>query len=449
VVTLTQTGAPSGATFTVAGTNPAVGTFSFSPTAQQGGDVYAVTFTGTDNSPSGCDRTLTVYLRVSSLPVITATPNSLTLCEGQAVRYRVRASDADPTAVTLSGPTVVSSPGAPALALTHTPSLPASGNSVETEAVGVTPVVTADATYTLTYTATDSDGCVTTTTVTVTVLNTPPSSVELTRVGDGDPFGEEICYTAVVFDNGPADEGGPRRVPGVPVLFTVTGTTGNSGVFTVVTNANGEAVHCLTPRFPGTITVTAGIDLNGDGVVDAGTTPDTDNVTVPAPVQVGPGCFISGRGKVNVSDPLFGNLPVLGSFTVDVSPKRNGTFKGSISLTVPNAGTTGGRRTNIVIRSTRLESMSCSEDATGRRAVLFGRATVKGMSTQGLSGTVPFRVDVLDAGTPGVPNDQFVLTLLNTATDSPVGPLGGNLAAERGRRNPKDDIKVRLGASIP
>jgi hypothetical protein len=71
------------------------------------------------------------------------------------------------------------------------------------------------------------------------------------------------------------------------------------------------------------------------------------------------------------------------------------------------------------------------------------------MSTQGLSGTVPFRVDVLDAGTPGVPNDQFVLTLLNTATDSPVGPLGGNLAAERGRRNPKDDIKVRLGASIP
>ena len=446
-LTLTQSGAPGGATFNVTGTNPAVGTFSFSPTVQQGGQSYAVTFSVGDSSAAGCGSTLTVNIRVSSLPVINATASNLVLCEGQPIAFRLKASDTDPGNVTIGEPTVVASEGAPALNLTYTQSLPASGNPVETAVSGTAPSVTADALYTLTYPATDADGCSVTKVVTITVRTTPPTTVQLSRHGDGDPFGEEICYTALVLDNCPASEGGPRPVPGVQVVFTVSGETGNSGVFLATTDANGEATYCLTPRFPGTLTVSAGIDADGDGVADSGLTVATDTVTVPAPVQVGAACFVSGQGRVNVNNPAFGNIPVIGQFNMDISPRSNGKFRGTMTFTVTGAGTARGKRANIQIRSTRIDSMACVEGDTGRTGVIFGQASVKGMGPQGLTGTVPFRVDALDAGNPGAPGDRFVLTFLNPTTNLPVGPIGGNLVIE-GRRAPKDDVRVRVGVPV-
>ena len=53
--------------------------------------------------------------------------------------------------------------------------------------------------------------------------------------------------------------------------------------------------------------------------------------------------------------------------------------------------------------------------------------------------------DLLDAGTAGTPGDQFVLTFLNTATNLPVGPLGGNLDSGRGNRRPAGDVSIRMG----
>jgi hypothetical protein len=447
-LTLTQTGAPGGATFNVTGTNPAIGTFSFSPTTQQGGQTYAVKFSVGDSSPAGCGTSQTVYIRVSSLPVVTATASNIVLCEGQPIAFRVKASDTDPGNVTIGTPTLVASAGAPALDLVYTQSLPASGNPVETAVSGTAPHVTADATYTLTYPVTDADGCRVTQVVTLLVRTTPPSAVQLSRNSDGAPFGEEICYTAVVLDNCPESEGGPRRVPGVQVVFSVTGETGNNGTFLATTNANGEATYCLTPRFPGALTVTVGIDANGDGVADGGLSTATDTVTIPAPEQVGTACFINGHGRVDVNDPAFGNLPVVGSFNLDISPRKNGKFKGTMTFTVVGAGTTRGKRTNIQIRSTRIDYMACTSGDTGRVGLIFGQASVKGMSGQGLNGTVPFRVDALDAGSPGAPGDRFVLTFLNTGTNLPVGPLGGNLIIE-GRRLPKDDVRIRVGAPVP
>jgi hypothetical protein len=73
---------------------------------------------------------------------------------------------------------------------------------------------------------------------------------------------------------------------------------------------------------------------------------------------------------------------------------------------------------------------------------------VKGLEDSGLSGVLPFRADLLDAGTPGVPNDRFVITLLDPATGLPVGPVGGNLGFARGAA-PKDDIKIRVGPRVP
>ena len=58
-----------------------------------------------------------------------------------------------------------------------------------------------------------------------------------------------------------------------------------------------------------------------------------------------------------------------------------------------------------------------------------------------------FRVDALDAGTPGVPNDRFVLTLL---TPNGLVSCGGNLRYDRspGVRL-QNDLVVRLGLPFP
>ncbi|MGV3724283.1 MAG: hypothetical protein ACO1SX_25595, partial [Actinomycetota bacterium] len=448
LVTLSQVGLPTGATFTQplpAQGNPVSSTFSFSPTASQGGQTFAVTLTATDNSAAACSASTTVNIRVSSLPVVTATPATLEVCEGDAIEYRIRATDADPGPVTIGVPTIVSSDnseGAPTLSLVNTPTLPTAGNPVETVVTGTAPDVAINTTYTLTYTVTDSDGCTATQVVTVAVQATQPTTVSLTQTPAGAvEVGQEVCYTATVRDNCPE----PQRVAGVPVCFQVVGTTGNNTPVngqTVITDANGEARLCFTPVFPGTVTVTAVIDFNGDCVADAGTTGASNNLTAPPPTQLGPGCFATGRGKVNVADALFGQSPVVATFNFDVTPKRNGTFKGKLSFVVPAAGV--GRRGNVTISSTRIESMLCTEGPLGVNAVFFGVAKVKGHPD--VTGTVRFRVDALDAGTPGLPNDRFTITLLTVDGVVLAGPVGGNL--QFGRASNRDDIKIRPGTRV-
>jgi len=433
VLTLTQSGKPDGAVLTP--NLPHVGTvgapvstqFTYSPGTADGGQNSAITFTVTDSSAAQCSVSRTIYVRVSHLPVATATPATITVCEGEEIRYRIRATDQDAGSVTIGTPTI-----APAgLTLSHTVGLPAVGNPIETDAVATAPELPANTTFTITYPVTDADGCTTGVVVTVTVMDSEPSSISLSRTGTL-AVGSEICYTAVVFDNCPPSEGGPRRVPGVSVVFRVTGETGNNELdnTTVITDANGEARLCLTPLFPGTLMVSAAIDLNGDGVGDTGTTGATDTVTIPAPTQDGPACFISGRGTVEVSE--FRDRPsvVLGNFTVDVSPKRNGKLNGRVTFQIPSE--------RFKVQSSKITSMGCSEGPSGKEVVIFGTARVQGI------GLVQFRVDALDAGAPGAPGDRFVMTLMDGA-GALHGPWGGNLeAGGRGRGN-RGDISVRIG----
>jgi hypothetical protein len=360
------------------------------------------------------------------------------------IEFRVRATDADPGNVSIGAPTITSSEGAPSLNLVSTPGLPHAGNPAETVVTGTAPNVSGDAVYTLTYTATDSDGCTATQVVTVTVMDSVPTTLTMTRSPAGEiAVDQEVCFTAVVRDNCPD----PRLVSGVPVCFTVVSSTGNdtaaAGVH-VTTDANGEARYCLSPKFPGTVTVTAVIDFNGDCVADAGTSGATMNLTVAAPVQIGPGCFATGRGKVNVADPLFGATPLPATFNFDVSPKRNGTFNGALSFVTPATGIR--RRGNITVRSTRIESMLCTEGPIGLSAVIFGSAKVTGHPD--VTGKVRFRVDALDAGTPGGPNDRFIITLLTPTGGILAGPVGGSLIFGRGGARPQDDIKIRLGTRV-
>jgi hypothetical protein len=198
--------------------------------------------------------------------------------------------------------------------------------------------------------------------------------------------------------------------------------------------------------FPGTITVTAVIDQNGDCIADTGTTGGTDNVTVPAPVPNGSGTYITGQGKVDGSDPVFGTAPVIAQFTLDISPKANGSFKGKLNILVPGAGTLpNGKKTSVKINSTRIDSLTVTDTINGRRALIFGVVKVSGLADAGLNGTRPFRADVFDGGTPGIPNDSITFTLLDTAGGVAVGPVGGPLGFGRGASHPKDDIKIRSG----
>jgi len=450
-VRLTQSGVPNGANYTnvlPATGNPVTTTVSLTPSPAQGGQSYAMTFTATDDSAATCSASVTLHLRVSSLPVISATPSALTVCEGMPIAFRVRATDADPGSVTIGAPTVTHTggQGTPALNLVSTPGLPTSGNPAETSVTGTAPDVSADTTYTLTYTATDSDGCTATQVVTVTVMDSMPSTLTMTRSPSGEiSVGQQVCYTAVVRDN--CSE--PRLAPGVPVCFTVVSTTGNNTVAAgvhVTTDANGAALYCLTPNFPGTVTVTAVIDFDGDCVADTGTTGATLNLTVQAPAPNNTGIYITGQGKVDATDPVFGTAPAIAQFSLDISPKPNGSFKGKVNVLIPSAGTlSNGKRTSVKINSTRIDSVTMTDTPDGHAAVIFGMVKVSGMNVAGLNGTRPFRLDALDAGTPGIPNDTFILTFLDTVAGMTVGPLGGHLGFGRGATSPKDDIKIRSG----
>jgi hypothetical protein len=248
----------------------------------------------------------------------------------------------------------------------------------------------------------------------------------------------EVCYVAEVRDNCPASAGGPRPVAGVPVCFTVNGTTGNNQQRTLVTGADGRtAPFCFTPLFPGTDTVTAVIDFNGDCVADSGTTGATETITIGVPAT-DRGCSVTGRGFIEVGLP-FAGFPVPGQFNLDVKAKTNGTPAGRATLTAPSVGRTGVFKANTI----RVDSLACFANSQGLTARIFGQARTSDF------GTVPVRIDATDNGTPGVPNDAIVFTFLQT--DGSLVVVGGNLGFTRNSKGAKasDDIKIRNGVARP
>lgn len=126
-----------------------------------------------------------------------------------------------------------------------------------------------------------------------------PANIDLSGPTNGT-VGSAACFNATVTDQ----NGDPFA--GQSVLFDIAGTTGNDQTVARTSSAAGTANFCFTPAGAGTDTVTACVDLNGNGECDPDEPSDVITFTATAPSPGG--C----SGKLRVSRPLldFGSVRV-------------------------------------------------------------------------------------------------------------------------------------------
>jgi len=364
------------------------------------------------------------------------TPADMTIIRttvGQTVFFEVQATDPDGDAVTIDFDAV------PNNAVNGPRSLSADLNpavNVDRRTFSFTPVAGDEGDEVGFVFFARSNGDVAVTRVFVGVDQPRPTTIVVTRTpANGQAaFGQQICQTALV-----TDQAG-RPLAGVPVTFTISGNTGNNGTTQdpttpggapvsgpVLTDQNGIAQFCFTPLFPGTNTVTISVP----GVAN-----QTNTVTtLPAGT---PGAHVSGNGVVNTA-PANATGPIPGFFSLSVRGRANGRARGTVSFVVPATGSQGIFRLN----SSQITSVTVQDNPGNRSAVIFGTGR------SNTFGRVQFRVDAVDGGFPGVPNDSFRITILTAGgVQQVIGPVGGNLSFTRTPDLTRShDIRIQVGAA--
>jgi ice-binding like protein len=322
------------------------------------------------------------------------------------------------------------------------------------------PVLADVGVHELQYFVEDDAGCVHCETIRITVEESVPTTL-LTECFTTDAKGlfevdKEICCAALVLDQ--CD----RPLPGVAVTFTLDGDTGNGGEVTFITGADGVAVACFTPLFPGTAFIT----ISTEGLLVAGVPPPDGPINGPIDGLIAEeeieviarestkGGQLVGSGAVDTSGWDVKNDhqkklggPVVSFFATEALVRTTGSVRGTLNIEIPGAGRRS--RSRFTARSTRIDRLILSEDDFGRHAVMFGT-----LSTNTF-GSVRFRADALDAATPGVPSDRFRVTVLIEDEEGFLVPvtLGGSLSFYRGPVVPKirlkNDLIIRHGYAIP
>jgi ice-binding like protein len=446
-------------------------TFTFAPNATQVG-TYALTLRAADGAFPFCFATRLVTLVVSQDPTLdflldlrdtfggreipldaadiaAGVDHHYLVCVGEFLNLDVIASDPD-----LTDTPVLSVLGLEQLlGGSHDP------NFIGNEFVGVNlsdvlsfgnpttsrlkfiPVLADVGVHELQYFVEDDAGCVHCETIRITVEESVPTTL-VTECFTTDAKGlfevdKEICCAARVLDQ--CD----RPLPGVPVTFTLDGDTGNGGEITLVTDAQGVAVACFTPLFPGTDLITITVDgLLAEEEIEVIARESTKGGQL-----VGSGAVdTSGWDVKNDHQKKLGG-PVVSFFATEAIVRTTGSVRGTLNIEIPGAGRRS--RSRFSARSTRIDRLILSEDDFGRHAVMFGT-----LSTNTF-GSVRFRADALDAATPGVPSDRFRVTVLIEDEEGFLVPvtLGGSLSFYRGPVVPKirlkNDLIIRHGYAIP
>jgi beta-propeller repeat-containing protein len=233
--------------------------------------------------------------------------------------------------------------------------------------------------------------------VTVTTRSASGAAVTLqAQVNDAD--GSPLSVTWNV-DGGPVEEtdhvpaGGPPT--SATVGFTHTYTVGTHQV--VITVSDGIAPPVVCPPVSVTVLLTTG----------------------------GPG-HAGGSGGIKTSNGV-------GVFNFGVVGRLRGRASGALSFKEQAAkANTGPGKTLFDGRSVRIDTATFG-GTTGNLTLL-----VRGQMKTNRYGTVPFQVDALDRGSPGVPRDEFRLTVFaDTNRDGIPEPVifSGNLVTVQGKMN--------------
>lgn len=213
-----------------------------------------------------------------------------------------------------------------------------------------------------------------------------PANLTLAPVVDTNPVDTDHTVTATVTD------ASGNAVAGVTVRFSVTGSVSTSG--SCVTDAGGQCSFTYNgPTFPGTDTISAYADSNGDSVQDPSepTGAATKTWVLPASSVCG---SVEGEGKLSTNKKA--------SFELAVSLPLGGDDddEGEIFFSDKSVSP------KLTFGSTSIDAVVIS----GYQASIYGQGKANGV-------TVSFRVDVTDGP------DTFSIILSNgyTASGSVTG----------------------------
>jgi hypothetical protein len=195
-----------------------------------------------------------------------------------------------------------------------------------------------------------------------------PGSLALRQNSDVNDVGTSHTVTAYV-----STEDDTQTVGGAAVYFAVSGSASGSGACT--TDFYGLCGYTYQgPTFPGTDVISAYVDVNNNGVQDAGE--PTSSVTKQWVFPASTAGQASGSGRVE-------------SLSFDFNAKSDkGTLKGNCSVTVSKA----------MVKCLDVTSYV----QTGNKAIIYGHATVNGM-------TALYKITVIDNGRPGAGRDTFTI----------------------------------------
>jgi hypothetical protein len=233
------------------------------------------------------------------------------------------------------------------------------------------------------------------------------------------------------------------------VQVSINGNTGNNSSFPLLLDNAGVGEFCFTPVFPGSDSVQVsafnGIQTFFSNIINLDFTvgSNTGNASV------------TGAGATDAAEAA-GPVGIFSFFSLDVKNLRNGRTQGSVNGTLPLAGA-------ATLRSLKMTNLIAGQGLPdGKKALAFGTAKLivqiggPGSGIRTVQAPVFIRVDALDNGLPGVPNDRFEITfLVDTRKEagrkavvlgglpSDTFTVGGNV--EHGNNGARGDIRITTG----